>query len=129
MSTHYRSESKQADEKQKVTLYLSPELHRDLKIRAAVEMEPMSVMAEKALSFYLDHPEVVEGVFGSSYQVHQCPECSHPFVLRDGEVHSLPSQAGHMAVMEESEAEFAQSSWVSPTSSSDSSKCDELVPC
>ena len=29
-------------DKQKVTLYLPPELHRELKIKAAVEAEPMS---------------------------------------------------------------------------------------
>ena len=31
--------------KQKVTLYLSPELHRRLKIRSAVDSEPMSDLA------------------------------------------------------------------------------------
>lgn len=37
-------------DKQKITLYLPPELHRQLRIRAAVEAEPMSLIVEKALS-------------------------------------------------------------------------------
>jgi len=46
--------------KQKVTLYLSPELHRRLKIRAAIDAEPMSELAERAIVFYLAHPELVD---------------------------------------------------------------------
>ena len=37
------------DDKQKVTLYLPPELHHQLKLRAAVDHESMSVIAERAL--------------------------------------------------------------------------------
>jgi hypothetical protein len=37
--------------KQKVTLYIPPELHRKLKIKAAVESEPMSSIAERAIVF------------------------------------------------------------------------------
>jgi len=36
--------------------YLSPELHRRLKIRAAIDAEPMSELAEHCV-FYLAHPE------------------------------------------------------------------------
>jgi len=46
--------------KQKVTLYLSPELHRRLKIRAAIDAEPMSELAERAIVFYLAHPELMK---------------------------------------------------------------------
>jgi predicted HicB family RNase H-like nuclease len=46
--------------KQKVTLYIPPQLHRKLKIKAAVESEPMSSLAEKAIIFYLNNPEVVD---------------------------------------------------------------------
>ncbi len=115
------------DAKQKVTLYLSPDLHRDLKIRAAVEREPMSAVAEKALSFYLLHPEVIEGVQGSAYRVHHCPECSHPFVLRDGEVTSISKQSVNEAVLEEVESEYWGSTPSSP--SSGEQRQDALVAC
>ncbi|MEN9231676.1 MAG: hypothetical protein Q6L68_12290 [Thermostichus sp. DG02_5_bins_236] len=115
------------DAKQKVTLYLSPDLHRDLKVRAAVEREPMSAVAEKALSFYLLHPEVIEGVQGSAYRVHHCPECSHPFVLRDGEVTSLHKQSASEAILEEVESEYWGSTPSSP--SPGDQRQDALVPC
>ena len=84
-------------EKQKSTLYLPPELHRKLKIRAAVETEPMSTIAQRAIDFYLSHPEVVEQVEGEQGHVHQvyiCPDCSGSVVLRDGKLVSLRSQPG-----------------------------------
>lgn len=46
--------------KQKVTLYIPPKLHRQLKIRAAVDTESMSAIVEKAIAFYMEHSEVVE---------------------------------------------------------------------
>ncbi|MBW4551644.1 MAG: hypothetical protein KME35_11115 [Aphanocapsa sp. GSE-SYN-MK-11-07L] len=83
-------------DKQKVTLYLKPELHRQLKIQAAVDSEPMSEIAERAIGFYLDHPDVIEEVeasgFGATHQVYACPECSSPMVLRSGELLSLREQ-------------------------------------
>jgi hypothetical protein len=39
------------EDKQKVTLYLTSELHRQLKIKAAVEVETMSTIAERALEY------------------------------------------------------------------------------
>ncbi|MFS8815707.1 hypothetical protein ACVW0Q_001005 [Thermostichus sp. MS-CIW-21] len=113
-----------AEAKQKVTLYLPPELHRNLKIRAAVEREPMSAVAEKALTFYLLHPEVIEGVQGSAYRVHRCPECGHPFVIRNGEVVSLHQQSASEAILEEVEPEY----W-GAASASEEQRQDELVPC
>lgn len=113
------------DVKQKVTLYLSPDLHRNLKIRAAVEREAMSTLAEKALSFYLMYPEVIEGVQGSAYRVYQCPECSHPFVIRDGEVISLHRHSPSEAVLEDVGPEY----WESTPSSSGDQRQDALVPC
>ncbi|HIK19636.1 MAG TPA: hypothetical protein IGR15_00905 [Synechococcus sp. M44_DOE_062] len=110
--------------KQKVTLYLSPELHRNLKIRAAVEQEPMSAVVEKALAFYLLHPEVIEGVQGNTYRVHQCPECSHPFVIRNGEVVSLHQLSAAEAILKEVEPEY----WGS-AASSEEQRQDALVPC
>jgi hypothetical protein len=84
------------EDKQKVTLYLPPQLHRQLKIRSAVDGEPMSTMVEKAVEFYLDHSEVVEGIesHGQTHQIYHCPECEHPVVLRDGELVTLGQQPG-----------------------------------
>lgn len=87
-------------DKQKVTLYLPPELHRQLKIRAAVSSEAMSALAEKALVFYLTHPEVVEQLeeaHGQTHRIYNCPECTSSIVLKDGEVVVLGKQPGVMA--------------------------------
>jgi len=76
-------------DKQKVTLYLPPELHRQLKIRAAVAAEAMSALAEKALVFYLTHPDMVEQLeeaHGQTHRIYNCPECTTPVVLKDGEI-------------------------------------------
>ena len=83
-------------DKQKVTLYLPPELHRQLKIRAAVDAEPMSAIAERALDFYLDHSEIVDRMEGEAYgvthQVYVCPECTTSMVLRSGDMVALHDQ-------------------------------------
>lgn len=83
-------------DKQKVTLYLPPELHRKLKIRGAVDSEPMSAIAERALDFYLEHPDLVEeveaAVQGSTHRVYTCPECTSSLVVRSGEAVSLTHQ-------------------------------------
>lgn len=131
MSHRSEQEQKQTDvAKQKVTLYLPAELHRHLKIRAAVEMEPMSVLAEKALSFYLDHPELIEGVYGDTHRVHHCPACTHPFILQAGQPRSLPDPSSPAVILDDSETELVQADWSSPSDeSSDNSKQDELVPC
>lgn len=85
-------------DKQKVTLYLPPDLHRKLKIRGAVDSEPMSAIAERAIDFYLDHPDVVEeveaAVHGSTHRVYTCPECTSPLVMRSGEMAALKEQPG-----------------------------------
>ena len=82
--------------KQKVTLYIPPELHRKLKIKAAVDVESMSALVEKAIAFYMQFPEKVEeiksSVHGKTHQIHMCPECDTPMVMRDGEMVSLASQ-------------------------------------
>jgi hypothetical protein len=83
-------------DKQKVTLYLRPDLHRQLKIQAAVDSEPMSEIAERAIGFYLDHQDIVEelesAAQGSTHRVFNCPECANPVVLRSGEIVSLRHQ-------------------------------------
>jgi hypothetical protein len=84
-------------DKQKVTLYLPPELHRKLKIQAAVTSEAMSTLAERALIFYLTHPEVVEQVeetHGQAHRIYNCPSCTTSVVLKDGEMVSLGQEPG-----------------------------------
>lgn len=108
--------------KQKVTLYLSPELHRRLKIRAAVDSEPMSELAERALVFYLKNSELIDEIessYGRTHRVYSCPSCDSSLVLRDGELVPLGNQAGlieHLGIGELDDEE-------------ESSKGEELVPC
>ncbi|MDF5719013.1 MAG: hypothetical protein PUP91_00690 [Rhizonema sp. PD37] len=84
--------------KQKVTLYLSPDLHKRLKIRSAIDSEPMSDLAERALGFYLENSELVEEVeaspYGRSHRVYSCPSCEGSLVMRDGELVALGKQPG-----------------------------------
>jgi len=100
--------------KQKVTLYLPPELHRQLKIRAAVDATSMSTLFEKAIHFYLHHSDVVEETenltghtTGKTYQVHTCPDCQSSFVIKDGETVSLKNQPSFLT--EEFSLEVAHS--------------------
>jgi hypothetical protein len=82
-------------DKQKVTLYLPAAIHRQLKIKAALDVDSMSALVEKAVAFYLQHPEVIEEVqeaHGQTHRVHICPECDGAVVLRDGHLVSLKSQ-------------------------------------
>ena len=84
------------DKQKKVTLYLPSDLHRQLKIRSAIDAEAMSAIAERALGFYLDHPEIVDeveaSIYGSTHQVYGCPACGTPVVLRSGELEVLKDQ-------------------------------------
>ena len=84
------------EDKQKVTLYLPQQLHRQLKIRSAVDADSMSNIVEKAVEFYLNHSEVVDGIesYGSTHQIYNCPECEHPVVIRDGEMVAIGQQPG-----------------------------------
>ena len=84
------------EDKQKVTLYLPPQLHRQLKIRSAVDADSMSNIVEKAVEFYLSHSDVVDGIglHGLTHQVYNCPECEHPVVIRDGQMVALGQQPG-----------------------------------
>jgi hypothetical protein len=82
-------------DKHKVTLYLSQDLHRKLKIRSAVELEPMSAIAERALVFYLENPEVVdevESLHGQVHRLYSCPSCASSLVIRNGEVSTVQEQ-------------------------------------
>lgn len=84
-------------EKQKVTLYLPPGVHKQLKIKSAVDSESMSTLVEKALRFYLSHSEIVEELetsYGRTHRVYSCPNCSTSVVLKNGELESLANQPG-----------------------------------
>ena len=108
--------------KQKVTFYLTPEIHRRLKIRSAIDSEPMSELAEKAIVFYLTHPETVEEVetsHGRTHQLYACPECATTVIVKDGEMVAMGSQPG---VVSEESLTVAQ---VTPGAASQ----EELVPC
>jgi hypothetical protein len=86
--------------KQKVTLYLSPEIHRKLKIRSAIDSEPMSELAERALDFYLANSELVEEVeasYGRTHRVYTCPNCESSLFLREGDLVGLGQQPGVIA--------------------------------
>jgi hypothetical protein len=116
----------QTQTKQKVTFYISPELHKKLKIRSAIDSEPMSDLAERALCFYLANSELVEEVeasaYGRTHRVYSCPTCESPLVLRDGELVGLGNQPGligqeSLSIDEMEEAETRPKSE------------EELVPC
>jgi hypothetical protein len=82
-------------EKHKVTLYLSSDLHRQLKIRAALSSDAMSDIAQRAIDFYLTHSDIVERVdeaHGRTHQLYSCPECSSTVVIRGGELIALGNQ-------------------------------------
>lgn len=112
--------------KQKVTLYLSPELHKKLKIRSAIESERMSDLAERAIFFYLTNSDLVDeyeaSAYGRTHRVYSCPTCESSVVLRDGELVGLGSQPGvigqdHLSLDEIDEVE------THPKGE------EELVPC
>ena len=79
----------------KVTLYLPPDLHRQLKIRSAVEGEAMSSIAQRAIDFYLAHSDIVaeslESSFGQTHRIYSCPTCTSTVVLREGELVQISS--------------------------------------
>lgn len=111
--------------KQKVTLYMSPELHRRLKIKAAIDSEPMSELAERALIFYLTHSDVVdevEGAYGRTHQVYACPECETSLVVREEELVAISDSPG---VIAESKIPVNKVSQVGTSKEGE----EQLVPC
>lgn len=115
-------------EKQKVTLYIPPGIHRQIKIRAAIDSESMSAIVEKAIAFYLKHPEQVEKAeaeaYGKTHQVHVCPECSAAMIEREGEMVSLKNQP---SVIDDEEFPIKVREKVK--AGTDSQGEEELVPC
>ena len=115
-------------EKQKVTLYLPPGLHRQVKIKAAIEEESMSAMVQKAISFYLKYPERVEEQEPSNVKTHQiyiCPECEAALVRREGEMVSLKSHNRQVSEDFPEEVEVAQKVEIETKSPG----VEELVAC
>ena len=112
--------------KQKVTLYIPPELHKKLKIKAALDTDSMSALVEKAIAFYMQYPETVEETeasnHGQTHQVHFCPECEEPVVMRKGELVSLRGESSLIA----DEISLNVSS---KSEDSDESNEEELVSC
>ncbi|NES99379.1 MAG: hypothetical protein F6K62_04410 [Sphaerospermopsis sp. SIO1G2] len=112
--------------KQKVTLYLSPELHRRLKIRSAVDSETMSDLAERALDFYLTNSEIVEefeeSSYGRTHRVYSCPTCESSLVIRNGELVTLGDQPGLIGT-DHLEIEEIKGDETHPKGE------EELVPC
>ena len=54
----------------------------------------MSALAERAIGFYLSHPEMVEQVElqGQTHRIYSCPACTTPMVVRDGDLTLVGSQ-------------------------------------
>ncbi|MDX2239907.1 MAG: hypothetical protein NW224_04410 [Leptolyngbyaceae cyanobacterium bins.302] len=118
-------QDKLKEEKQKVTLYLPQDLHRQLKIKAAVDAETMTDIAQRAIVFYLSHSHLVDQYsegYGHSHRVYSCPECSTSVVLRGDEMVSIQGDSGVLMdsgiTVEESQPFGA-----------DSQGEGELVPC
>ncbi|MEY2857405.1 MAG: hypothetical protein RLZZ74_1717 [Cyanobacteriota bacterium] len=110
--------------KQKITLYIPPELHRQLKIKAAVDLESMSALVEQAIAFYMQFPEKVDEIRSSpqTHQIHICPDCDSPMVMRGGAMVSLSSRA--ITVEESIPLEVANQE-----TSSEKPNEEELVSC
>lgn len=86
-------------DKQKVTLYFSPELHQQLKIRAAVDGEPMSSIAERAIAFFLQYSDVIEAteaIQGKVHRILECPECAASLVFRESELAVIGSHSAFL---------------------------------
>ncbi len=118
-------QNKLKEDKQKVTLYLPHDLHRQLKIKAAVDSETMTDIAQKAIVFYLSHQDIVDeysDAYGHSHRVYRCPECSSSVVLREGEIVSV-QDFSNVLLDDELIVETPQ------PISIDSSEEGELVPC
>ncbi|MEO1590164.1 MAG: hypothetical protein AAFU71_02605 [Cyanobacteria bacterium J06632_22] len=114
-------------EKQKVTLYLPDDLHRQLKIRSAVDREPMSALAQKALSFYLAHSEVVESFreYGQTHRVYTCPSCSEALTVN---AEGLSAVKQHACEQSEQDGLGAEASVGRRVGRPDGDVVPELVP-
>lgn len=118
-------------DKQKVTLYLSDDLHRQFKIRSAVDGETMSAMAQRALGFYLSHSDLVENSIeghGKTHQVHSCPQCKSAVALNNNSLilvrnHNSHVQGDLLGIEEISSMTQQDSS--AQSSSADTANCED----
>jgi len=117
-------------DKQKVTLYLPPDVHRQLKIKAAVGGESMSGLVEQAVTFYLNHSEVVEEIQqekqGQTHRLYECPQCESMLVMQQGEL-TTPTAQPSVETEELSTQQVTQQ--VQAADHSDSQDQEQLVPC
>ncbi len=117
-------------DKQKVTLYVPSDVHRNLKIKAAVSGESMSSLVEQAVVFYLNHSEVVEEAeqleHGQTYRLYECPQCESALIMRDGELTSLQAQPSLKTEELATEQVNQQVQTADPDQSQDQ---EQLVPC
>jgi hypothetical protein len=121
---------KQMSDKQKVTLYLPPDVHRNLKIKAATGGESMSGLVEQAVMFYLNHSEVVEELeqqeHGQTYRLYECPQCESALIIQEGELTPVEAQP---SVKTEEIATEQVSQQVKTQGSDYSQDQEQLVPC
>lgn len=116
-------------DKHKVTLYLPSELHRKLKIKAAVESEAMSAIAERAIGFYLTHADVVdevESTQGQAHRVYSCPECETNLLVQDGDIVQFDEQPG---ILHDDNLDVSRHIVDSEPSEIERHGREELVPC
>ncbi|MFP4133025.1 MAG: hypothetical protein ACLFQP_07300 [Halothece sp.] len=118
-------------DKQKVTLYIPPDVHRQLKIKAATTANTMSDLVEQAVTFYLNHSEVVEEAQqhkqGQTYRIYECPECESTLVMREGKLKALKEQPTTVKTDELTTEQVGQR--VKAADHSDPQDQEQLVPC
>ncbi len=114
-------------DKQKVTLYLPPDLHRQLKIRAAVESETMTALAERALAVYLNHSDTVDRVerHGHTHQIYSCPVCTSSLLVQSGELTPISNKPSSIL----SDEDLSLSQVYSEELRSNPEETSHLVPC
>jgi hypothetical protein len=119
-------------EKHKVTLYLSSDLHRQLKIRAAVSSDAMSDIAQRAIDFYLTHSDIVERVdeaHGRTHQLYSCPDCQTSVVIRDGALVPLGGESKAMVDEALLVGDVVPDGIVAQRLLAATSEEEQLVPC
>lgn len=121
---------KSMSDKQKVTLYLPPDVHRNLKIKAATGGESMSGLVEQAVLFYLNHSEVIAELeqqeYGQTYRLYECPQCESALIMQEGELTPLQAQPSVQTEEIATEQVNQQVKTADPDHSQDQ---EQLVPC
>lgn len=91
----------------------------------------MSAIAERAIVFYLEHAEIVDGLerlYGHTHQVYSCPACTTSLVVKGDELATISNSV----IVDSSDElgvdvqEFVSDAQVSDTQVSAEG---ELVPC